>query len=563
MIVARPHSRTRKLDLRQLQIAWDAQTRDGRLNQVATELGCSSEEEALAIVAETLGIGFVDLASTTIDLSVLNDFPIKLIHRFEVFPIRREEGALVVATGNPFELNALDAVSAATGLSVTPVLALPDEISKLIKTHLGVGAETIDGLMAQRDESPVEILEEVQWDASEASEMAQQPSVVRLVNEILTEAVETRATDIHLEAQSYGIKIRYRIDGILQKQPVPPEMNRFHAAIISRLKIMARLNIAEKRLPQDGRIKLRVLGREIDVRVSIIPMLHGEGVVMRVLDKEKMQLSLRIIGLEEDTYAAFNRLIKIPYGIVLVTGPTGSGKTTTLYAALNEIKDEETKIITTEDPIEYQLDGINQIQVHTKIGLTFGRSLRSILRHDPDVVLVGEIRDLETAENAIQASLTGHLVFSTLHTNDSASAFVRLTDMGVEPFLVSSTVVGVMAQRLVRTLCNECRKTISIDHLDLPSDFPVDACRQQGGMVYGPGGCRTCRSTGYFGRVGLFELLETTEEIRHMACQRATSTAIKQAAMNAGMRTLRSDGWRKVLCGKTSVDEVLRVSAID
>ena len=559
MIVARPQSHRRKLDPRQLQIAWDAQNRDGRLNQVLAELGCSSEEEALAAVAETLGLGFVDLASEAIDLSVLNDFPIKLIHRFEVFPIRREEGVLVVATGNPFELNALDAISAATGLSVTPVLALPEEISKLIKTHLGVGAETIDGLMAQRDdhEKAVEILEEVQWDASEASEMAQQPSVVRLVNEILTEAVEARATDIHIEAQSYGIKLRYRIDGVLQKQPVPPEMNRFHAAIISRLKIMARLNIAEKRLPQDGRIKLRILGREIDVRLSIIPMLHGEGVVMRVLDKEKMQLSLRIIGLEEDTYAAFNRLIKIPYGIVLVTGPTGSGKTTTLYAALNEIKDEETKIITTEDPIEYQ------IQVHTKIGLTFARSLRSILRHDPDVVLVGEIRDLETAENAIQASLTGHLVFSTLHTNDSASAFVRLTDMGVEPFLVSSTVYGVMAQRLVRTLCQDCRKGIPLDQLDLPSDFPVDACRQEGGVVYGPVGCRACRGTGYLGRVGLFELLETNEEIRHMACQRATSTAIKQAAMNAGMRTLRADGWRKVLRGQTSVDEVLRVTAID
>ena len=396
----------------------------------------------MAAVGRTLGLEFIDLQSVEPDLTLLDGFPIKLIHRHEIFPIRRERGSLVVATGNPFDLNTLDAVSAATGQSVRVVLALPSEIGKLIQTHLGVGAETIDGLMAQRDEAAVEILEDVEWDSSEASEMAQQPSVVRLVNEILTEAVETRASDIHLESQAHGIKIRYRIDGVLQKQPVPPEMNRFHAAIISRLKIMAKLNIAEKRVPQDGRIKLRVAGREIDIRVSIIPMLHGEGIVMRVLDKDKMKFSLRGVGMDEDTYATFNRLIQLPHGIILVTGPTGSGKTTTLYSALSEIKNEETKIITTEDPIEYQLDGINQIQVHAKVGLTFAASLRSILRHDPDVVLVGEIRDLETAENAIQASLTGHLVFSTLHTNDSASAFVRLTDMGVEPFLVSSSLVG-------------------------------------------------------------------------------------------------------------------------
>jgi general secretion pathway protein E/type IV pilus assembly protein PilB len=443
------------------------------------------------------------------------------------------------------------------------VLAPRDEISKLIKTHLGVGAETIDGLMAQRDDSAVEILEEVEWDSSEASEMAQQPSVVRLVNEILTEAVEARASDIHLEAQAHGIKIRYRVDGVLQKQPVPPEMNRFHAAIISRLKIMAKLNIAEKRVPQDGRIKLRVAKREIDIRVSIIPMLHGEGIVMRILDKDKMQFSLRGVGMEGSTYAAFNRLIQLPYGIILVTGPTGSGKTTTLYSALNEIKNEETKIITTEDPIEYQLDGINQIQVHNKVGLTFAASLRSILRHDPDVVLVGEIRDLETAENAIQASLTGHLVFSTLHTNDSASSFVRLTDMGVEPFLVSSTLAGVMAQRLVRTLCPECRRAEPIDKQEIPDDFPLDQCRAAGGQVYRQVGCRNCRNTGYFGRVGLFELLVTNDEIRHLACQRDTSTAIKRAAIKEGMRTLRQDGWDKVLRGITTIDEVLRVTAAD
>ncbi|MFV1966639.1 MAG: GspE/PulE family protein [Pirellulaceae bacterium] len=563
MIVARDQSPPRPLDMRQLQIARDAQASHGQLGPVAAELGCSSEEEALVAVGSALGLQVIDLSQADLDLSLLDNFPIRLIHRHEVFPVRREEETLVVATGDPFNFNALDAVSAATGLSVTAVLAFPEEVSKLIKSHLGVGAETIDGLMAQSDDAGVEILEEVDFDSSEASEQAQQPSVVRLVNEILSEAVELRATDIHLEAQSYGIKIRYRIDGVLQKQPVPPEMNRFQPAIISRLKIMAKLNIAEKRVPQDGRIKLRVCGREIDLRFSIIPMLHGEGVVMRVLDKDKMNFSLKGIGMRDETFDVFQKLIKRPHGIILVTGPTGCGKTTTLYAALSEIKDEETKIITTEDPIEYQLDGINQIQIHNKVGLTFSSSLRSILRHDPDVVLVGEIRDLETAVNAIQASLTGHLVFSTLHTNDSAGAFVRMADMGVEPFLVSSTVTGVMAQRLVRTLCKECREKCSIDELDRPPDFPLEMCREQGGMVYQAVGCRTCRGSGYHGRTGIYELLVTTEEIRDLACKRSPSHLIKQLSKEQGMRTLRDDGWQRVLAGQTTIDDVLRVTALD
>ncbi len=296
---------------------------------------------------------------------------------------------------------------------------------------------------------------------------------MRLVNEILLEAIELRASDVHIESQQSGLRVRYRIDGVLHAQPMPPEINRFQAAIISRLKIMSRLNIAERRLPQDGRIQLRTGGREVDIRVSVIPMIHGEGIVLRLLDKGAMEFSLGKLGMEDDLYATFQELIRLPHGIILVTGPTGSGKTTTLYSALLEIKSDETKIITTEDPVEYQLDGINQIQVHPKIGLTFGNSLRSILRHDPDIILVGEIRDLETAENAIQASLTGHLVFSTLHTNDAAGAYTRLVDMGVEPFLVSSTVEAVMAQRLVRTLCPHCKEPYHPKPDDLPPDFPA------------------------------------------------------------------------------------------
>ncbi len=549
------------------QLARLTQNSEGRLSQVAAELGFATEteEDALRAVAETMGLQVIDLNNVRVDLSLLKRFPLRLIHRHGVFPIWEQEGSLVLATGNPFDLHALDAVSAAIGRSVLPVLASPADLAKLIKTHLGVGAETIDGLIAQQEgrDHRVEMLEEIDCDGFEGAEIAQEASVVRLVNEILVEAVEARASDIHLETQAAGIKIRYRIDGVLLKQPAPPEINRFQAAIVSRLKIMARLNIAEKRVPQDGRIRLRVSGREIDIRVSIIPMLHGEGVVMRILDKERMQFNLRGVGMDEDTYATFNRLILLPHGILLVTGPTGSGKTTTLYSALSEIKSEDTKIITTEDPIEYQLEGLNQIQVHTKVGLTFASSLRSILRHDPDVILVGEIRDLETAENAIQAALTGHLVFSTLHTNDSAGSFMRLVDIGVEPFLVASTVAGVMAQRLVRVLCRECRHPYYPPRGELPDDFPLDECLGRGERIYRAAGCRKCRGTGYAGRTGLFELMQTNDEIRRLAGERTPSHLVKQAAQRAGMRSLREDGWAKVRRGLTSIEEVLRVTNAD
>mgnify|MGYP005839365609 CR=1 FL=1 len=539
---------------------------EGRLSQIAAELGFAteSEEDALRAVGEAMGIPVIDVNSLEVDTALLKTFPAKLIHRFNVLPVRVERGSLVTVVGNPLDLHALDAVGAAAGMSVLPVLAAPAEVARLIKTYLGVGSETVDGLLAQQvARDGVEMLEDVEWDQSEDSQRAQEASVVRLVNEILVEAIEARASDIHLEAQAEGIKIRYRIDGVLQDQPAPAEINRFQAAIVSRLKIMARLNIAEKRVPQDGRIKLRVQGREVDIRVSIIPMLHGEGVVMRILDKDRMQFSLRGLGMDDEVYQRFQRLIQLPHGIILVTGPTGSGKTTTLYSALSEIKDEKTKIITTEDPIEYQLSGINQIQVHPKVGLTFASSLRSILRHDPDVILVGEIRDLETAENAVQASLTGHLVFSTLHTNDAAGAFLRLVDMGVEPFLVSSTIEGVMAQRLVRTLCRECRQPWLPQRDDVPDDFPYDELLRRRERLFRPAGCRKCRGTGYSGRTGLYELLEATDEIRRLASERTASHLVKQAAVRAGMRTLREDGWRKVRRGQTSIEEVLRVTKAD
>jgi general secretion pathway protein E/type IV pilus assembly protein PilB len=548
----------------QLQIIRESLRNEGRLQSVLSALGVRTEEKAYQELAATLHLRFVDLAKSQIEHSVLNGFSAKLVHRYNIFPIGfDEDGSLLVATSNPLELHAMDAVTAATGQPVVPVVALPTELGKLIKSHLGVGAETIDGLMAQVAEDSVEVLDELEWDQSGDAQLAQEASVVRLVNEILTEAVEVRASDIHIEAQESGMKVRYRIDGVLQTQPMPPEINRFQSAIVSRLKIMAHLNIAEKRIPQDGRIKLKVSGREIDLRLSIIPMLHGEGIVMRILDKDRMDFTLRGVGMDEDIYEQFLKLIKQPHGIILVTGPTGSGKTTTLYSALNEIKDEATKIITTEDPIEYQLDGINQIQVHTKVGLTFATSLRAILRHDPDVVLVGEIRDLETAENAIQASLTGHLVFSTLHTNDAAGAFTRMVDMGVEPFLIGTTVEGVMAQRLVRRLCPHCKEKFEPIPSEIPKDFPYQKVSEESRDIYRPVGCRECRHTGYSGRIALYELLIATEEVRLMASMGRQSHEIKKTARSAGMKTLRENGWRKVLHGITSIDEVIRMAKED
>jgi type II secretion system protein E len=551
------------LNDRQLADLRQAQTDGLRLDQLAVQKGLVSEEAVLRALAEEMGLQYIDLTETEIDLELLKRFPQRFIHREGLFPVCQRNGTLVVATSDPFNLYPLDELAAATGMTVTPVLASRVEIAKLIKTHLGVGSETIESLLAQTEEAPVELVGQIETDGSELSELAQEPSVVRLVNEILLEAIEARASDIHIESQPSGLKIRYRIDGILHPQPVPPEITRFQAAIISRIKIMARLNIAERRLPQDGRIQLKVKGREVDVRVSVIPMIHGEGVVLRLLDKGAMEFTLSKLGMEEEIYQKYQQLIRLPHGIILVTGPTGSGKTTTLYSSLLEIRSEETKIITTEDPVEYRLEGINQIQVHPKIGLTFANSLRAILRHDPDIVLVGEIRDLETAENAIQAALTGHLVFSTLHTNDAATAFTRLVDMGVEPFLVSSTVEAVMAQRLVRTLCPHCKRPFTPARDDLPRDFPYEQLMATGGKIYRPGGCRACRHVGYLGRVGIFELLISSDRIRQLAHDRATAWEIRRAALEEGMTTLRQDGWRKVLTGRTTIEEVLRVTKGD
>jgi general secretion pathway protein E/type IV pilus assembly protein PilB len=549
-------------DVRRAQEAQSAEpTRP--LHEILLEKGIGNELHVLQTLAEEFGLDFVDLSHARIEPETLAVMPAKLVHRKGLLPVSRNNGQLVVATSNPYDVYALDELQTLTGLEIQPVLGSPREIARLIKHHFGVGGETVQALVQERED--IELLEGIEADDSELAKQAQEASVVKLVNEILIEAANERASDIHIEHEEKAIRIRYRIDGLLQTQVLPPEINRFASAIVSRIKIMARLNIAEKRLPQDGRIKMRVQGREVDVRVSIIPMVHGEGIVMRLLDKGRMVFNLANCGMLPDVYKTFKQLIDLPHGILLVTGPTGSGKSTTLYSALNEIKDEATKIITVEDPVEYMQPGISQIQTQAKIGLTFAASLRSILRHDPDVILIGEMRDLETAEAAIQSSLTGHLVFSTLHTNDAPSSFTRLIDMGVEPFLVASTVEGIMAQRLVRTICPDCKHEYKPHHPDVPPDFPgFDVNKPDVPTVWKGDGCRSCRNTGYRGRTGIHELMVNNDRLKDMVVQRLNAGVLRTEALkNGGMRTLRQDGWKKVQLGITTIDEVARTTAGD
>ena len=390
-------------------------------------------------------------------------------------------------------------------------------------------------------------------------EAAEDASIIRFVNQVLKDAIELRASDVHLEPFEDELRIRYRIDGILQEVPVPAQIKRFQPAIVARVKILSHLNIAEKRLPQDGRIKVRIEDAEVDIRVSIIPMLHGEAVVMRLLRQNSKLRGARDLGMGERELTCLERVLQLPHGIVLVTGPTGSGKTSTLYTALNEINDAERKIITIEDPVEYQLKGVNQIQVSEKSGLTFARGLRSILRHDPDVVLIGEIRDQETAQIAVQASLTGHLVFSTLHTNDAAGALTRLVDMGVEPYLVASSHEAVLAQRLVRLLCPHCRK---VDTTPESHVYRTKLGISPKAKVYRAVGCRECRNTGYHGRRAIFEWMDSSSEIRSLILKNGSTDAIRDSARRAGMKTLSEDGRRLVEEGITTIEEVLSVTTV-
>lgn len=524
-----------------------------RIDRIIVKLGMVDERDVLEVLGEQLSIPVIDLSEAEIEVEILRAMPSKLVHRRGLIPVKRTDDTLKVATSDPYDVYSFDELRMMTGLKIEPVLAPQNEIDRIIKKHYGVGGDTIGEMINEDD---MEVLSDSVEENGDIIEMAQEASVVRLVNEILEEAINERASDIHIEPYEHDLKIRYRVDGVLHNTNVPPQIRRFQAAIISRIKILANMNIAEKRLPQDGGFKVKFKNREIDFRVSVIPIAFGEGVVLRILDKQASLVELDKLGMGEDLLKSFNKLISQPHGIILVTGPTGSGKTTTLYASLNQIVSDEIKILTIEDPIEYQIEGINQVQIHTKIGLTFAHALRSFLRHDPDVVLVGEIRDQETAEVAINASLTGHLVFSTLHTNDSATAPTRLLDMGIEPFLISSSVEGVMAQRLVRRVCPDCKEAYEPDPAALPPDFQY----QPGQMLYRGTGCRRCLNTGYEGRVGIYELLTLNEELREMIVQRASASKLLEVARRHGLRLLRDDGFDKVIEGQTTIEEVIRTT---
>ena len=526
-----------------------------RLDRVLVDLGVVERAEITRTVGEHFRLSVVDLDEASVDEGVLGALPASLVYRQQCVPIARNNGTLTVATANPFDIATLDELRLLTGCDIELALADEDGLQRFIRANYGVGGDTLDQMSGGVDA----VAEEGVGDEVEE---AQEASVIKLVNELLAEAVAERATDVHIEPYEGELAVRYRIDGVLQRASVPASIHRFGRAIVSRLKIMANLNIAEKRTPQDGRIafKHRVNGRlhEFDLRVSVIPMLFGEGVVLRVLDKSAMLLDLDDLGMTGAVLERWDGLIRRPHGIVLVTGPTGSGKSTTLYGSLGRVVTDEVKAITIEDPVEYHVAGVNQIQVNTRTGLTFAKGLRSVLRHDPDIVMVGEIRDKETAETAVQASLTGHLVFSTLHTNDACGAATRLLDTGVEPCLVSSSVTGVLAQRLVRRICPVANESYTPDAGDLPPGFEMPA---SGTLVRGVAD-RANRMTGFKGRLGVFELLSMSLAVQEMIMERASAPAIaRQARGDGDLTTLREDGYAKVRAGLTTLGECARALA--
>ena len=541
------------------QALTEQRTTGERLDRVLVRLGLVTRDQVLQAVGEQFQMPVVDLSDLAIEPKVLQTLPAKLVYKQNCVPIGRTGDTLTVATSDPFEITVLDELRLLAGCSIELVLADEDELHKFIRENYGVGGDTLDEMSAGANGVQAAVA-----DASlDEVEAAQEASVIKLVNDVLIEAIKERATDVHIEPYERELIVRYRIDGVLERANVPPTINRFGPAIISRLKIMANLNIAEKRKPQDGRITFRHRSesgggrgvQEHDLRVSVIPMLFGEGVVLRILSKAAVLLSLDDLGMPERVQRPWDELIGRPHGILLVTGPTGSGKSTTLYASLNRIVSDEIKVITVEDPVEYHVAGVNQIQVNHKVGLDFATGLRSVLRHDPDVVMIGEIRDKETADTAVQASLTGHLVFSTLHTNDASSATTRLLDMGVEPFLVASSVEGVLAQRLVRRICEDCSVEYQPDTADIPASFAMP----ESGLLRRGAGCRACRNTGYRGRVGIYELLRLSEHVREMIMTRVNAPAIASAAIRDGdLSLLRDDGFNKIRDGVTTINDVLR-----
>ena len=515
--------------------------------------GGVKEQEFLDAVGRFLGLATVDLQTRTPNPDALTKLPASAVYQYNVLPFAIDEKTITILTHDPFDTKAADGLRLIAGLKVKTALAPREEIDKAIKKYYGVGADAIekmieDGRYSVDDDMGAMTKIDVGAEGEEAS-------IVKFVNQIIAEADRQGATDIHIEPQETELRIRYRIDGMLHKVDVPPQLNRLKSAIISRIKVMANLDIAEKRLPMDGRIGIRIKGQDIDIRVSTMPAAYGESISLRLLAKSGSFVKMNDLGFNERDYAVVNKIIHRPNGIFLVTGPTGSGKSTSLYSFLSEVNKIDVRIMTAEDPIEYHMAGINQVQMQSEIGMTFARALRAFLRQDPDIIMVGEIRDRETAEIAINASLTGHMVFSTLHTNDAAGAFPRLIDMGVEPFLIASAVAGVMGQRLCRRLCPNCRREVPLDMKYYNLSTPPES-----NVVWEPNGCELCSKTGYKGRRALFEVLDVDEDIEGAIVRRENATQIRNLSLQKGMKTLREDGWAKVFKGVTSVKEILRVT---
>ena len=542
----------------QLEIALKEQKNSGHfICRTLVELGFAKEDKLFQILSRQLNLPYIKLKDKDIEQLIIQKVPAKFASHYKIIPLEFKDNNLIVAMTDPLDVRTLDDLRLLLGLEVKGVLASESDIQDAIRKYYGVGAETLEKMITQNADFQEARIEAEK--AEDLEDLAEDASIIKFVNQILSEAIKSRATDVHLEPFQDELRTRFRIDGILYNINIPETIKYFHPAIVSRIKIMAHLNIAEHRLPQDGRIKIKVEEKELDLRVSTMPTSFGEAVHLRILSPQ-FSLELEKTGLSPEGLKIIEKVIKIPHGVIFVTGPTGSGKSTTLYAALARINLDSVKIITVEDPVEYQLKGINQIQVNPKIGLTFATGLRHILRHDPDVIMVGEVRDYETAEITIRAALTGHLVFSTLHTNDAAGAITRLIDMGVEPFLLSSSLECLIAQRLVRVICPKCKVPLAANNeifSEIRKALNLDA---QNFSIFEGKGCEECRFTGFHGRTAIHEIIIISTPIRELIMNRASSQQIKQMAIQEGMNSLRQDGLRKVIDGITTFSEVIRVT---
>jgi type IV pilus assembly protein PilB len=539
-----------------------AEETDTSVVDVIADSGLLTRMEVIECLAAHQGMEAIQLDPDKLDPMVLGLVPPDIARRFRAVPVYKRDHTLHIAISDPFDVDTLDSLRfALKDVDVEPVVAAAIEIDAAIKKYYAEDGE-IDRMFGDMTEADVDLSNKDSMGLlDEGGSVTQDDApIIKLVSLIIMEAFRNRASDIHIEPMERELRVRYRIDGVLHKVESPPK--RLQAAIVQRLKIMSNMQIAEKRIPQDGRIQINVMGRDLDLRVSTIPATHGESVVMRILDKEALQLGLPQLGFYTDDQGTFERMIGLSDGIILVTGPTGSGKTTTLYACLNEINKPDRKIITVEDPVEYQMSGINQVHVRADIGLTFSAALRSILRQAPNIIMIGEIRDLETAEIAVNASLTGHLVFSTLHTNDAPSAVTRLADIGVKPFLVASSLRAAIAQRLVRKICEKCKEPHTVTDQEYRLLGPL-AAQLSGSGLYTGAGCDDCSFTGYKSRLGLFEFFVVNEEVQHMIYEQVSSAELRKKARELGMRTLREDGLRKVIAGTTTLAEVFRVTLGD